>query len=142
MPSLDEELLNANLLRERGDLLMKDSKQLSKAESCFKKVIYTGACHMHPCSSTPDSQRRVFEQALQIARRFPDDDRASDVCFACNLGIAHIGTMKWTINASSRAAKTSRAVLDAGYALTDRPQTHASRPMCSTSHGAQTQTAR
>ena len=33
-----EELRNANLLRERGDLLIQRVENLDEAETCFKKV--------------------------------------------------------------------------------------------------------
>jgi hypothetical protein len=33
----------------------------------------------------------VQYQALGIARRFPEDEKANDICFACNLGLAQIG---------------------------------------------------
>jgi hypothetical protein len=33
-----EELRNADLLRERGDLMIKQNERLDEAEACFKKV--------------------------------------------------------------------------------------------------------
>lgn len=36
---MTEELRNANLLRERGDILIQRNADLAQAEGCYKKVL-------------------------------------------------------------------------------------------------------
>jgi hypothetical protein len=58
---------------------------------------------------TPSAHSWPCNQALAIARRFPNDSRASDLCFTCNLGLAHIGTRATARARSPRAPSTPRA---------------------------------
>ena len=68
----------------------------------MRSPLLGGTCERVPdCTTAEQSGLPPDTQALAIARRFPEDERAAELRSSCNLGIAHIGTIIWVATASS-----------------------------------------